>query len=137
MRRPIIRSTVALLSVTVLAPACGPTSDPEPRPAATNARQAESWEGKGNRTIGFVSESGSFRITWSTRSEHPPGTGAFRLTVRSAISGRPIRIVADQLGEGSGTVDFVDDPRMYDFMVDSTNVEWSISAEELEPFVAR
>jgi hypothetical protein len=137
MRRSIITCAVALLSAAVLSPACGRASDPEPRPAAPGARRAESWEGNGNRTIGFVSESGSFRITWSTRSEQPPGTGAFRLTVRSAISGRPIRVVADHVGEGSGTVDFVDDPRMYDLMVDSANVEWSISAEELEPFIAR
>jgi hypothetical protein len=52
------------------------------------------------------------------------------LTVRIAISGRPIRVVADLEGSGHGSVDFVDDPRMYGFIVDSAGVEWAFDAEE-------
>ena len=81
--------------------------------------------------IGFVSDSGHFRIRWQTRDEHPPNGGMFRLTVRSGVSGRPIQVVADHRGEGSGSADFHDDPRIYDFAVDSVNVNWSFTVEEL------
>lgn len=94
-------------------------------------RPAGAWQGQGSRTIGFVSESGRFRIHWETRREQPPGTGTFRLAVHSAVSGRPIDLVADHRGEGRGTFDFSDDPRSYNFMVDSTNVDWSFSVEEI------
>lgn len=83
-------------------------------------------------TLGDVmSDSGRFRITWTTRNEDPPGSGTFRLTVRSAVSGRPLEVVADHRGEGGGTVDFEDGPRIYDFIVDSTNVDWSFVVEEV------
>lgn len=90
-----------------------------------------SWEGSGSRTIGIVTDSGRFRIAWRTRNEDPQGSGTFRLTVHSAVSGRPIQVVADHRGEGSGTAEFEDDPRPYNFMVDSENVEWSLTVEEV------
>lgn len=37
--------------------------------------------------------------------------------------------VLDHKGEGSGTVDFSDDPRSYNIMVDSANVDWTVSVE--------
>jgi hypothetical protein len=130
-RQLVIRALV--LSVIALVPACTPSSTggPNERQMATVARQMGSWEGTGNKTVGFVSETGCFRINWKTRAEKAPGAGTFRLTVRSAISGRPIRVVADQQGEGAGTVDFADDPRMYDLMVDSTDIEWAFTVEEV------
>ncbi len=96
----------------------------------TVLRPLGSWQGNGNRTIGIVSDSGRFRIRWETRNEHTPGTGTFRLAIHSAVSGRLIQVVADHRGEGSGGADFEDDPRPYNFMVDSANVEWSFSVQE-------
>ncbi|MCA1586591.1 MAG: hypothetical protein LC791_18075 [Acidobacteria bacterium] len=94
-------------------------------------RPIGSWQGKGSRTIGVPSDSGRFRIAWQTRDEHPAGSGTFRLTVHSAVSGRPIQVVADHRGEGSGSAEFDDDPRPYNFMVDSAHVEWSLTVEEV------
>lgn len=130
-RRLVIRALVLSVMVTVLACKPSSTGGTNEREVSTVARQMGSWEGTGNKTVGFVSETGSFRINWKTRAEKAPGAGTFRLTVRSAISGRPIRVVADQQGEGAGTVDFADDPRMYDLMVDSTGVEWAFAVEEV------
>jgi hypothetical protein len=123
---------VALLSATLLSLACKSSSDATPRQWVTVTRPAGAWQGKGSMTIGFVSNSGRFRIAWEARSEHPPSSGTFRLTVHSAVSGRPIRVVADHRGEGHGSVDFEDDPRPYNFMVDSTNVDWSFTVQEIE-----
>lgn len=94
----------------------------------TAIRSLGSWDGDGSRTIGFNSESGRFRVTWETRNA--AADSAFRLTVHSAVSGRPIRDIADHRGAGRGVVDVDDDPRPYNFMVDSHGLEWTIGVEE-------
>ena len=76
------------------------------------------------------SETGRIRIHWQTTNESPAGSGKFKLTLRSAISGRTIGIVADVTGTSAGTADFDDGPRTYDFLVESANVDWSFRVEE-------
>lgn len=88
-----------------------------------------SWQGRGNATLGFVSDSGRFRIRWVAKNESPANNGRLHLTVHSAVSGRPLQEVLDYRGEGSGTVDFNDNPRSYNIMVDSVNVDWSIAVD--------
>jgi hypothetical protein len=117
------------VAIAAIAPGCGGT-EPPPRQVVTVNRPAGTWQGTGNRTIGFISESGRFDVTWETRNERPAGTGTFRLTVHSAVSGRPIQVLADQRGEGRGRASVADDPRPYNFMVESANIEWSFSVEE-------
>jgi hypothetical protein len=120
------------LALVLLASSCGGSqesvaarSTPEPAP-----RQLGSWKGQGSTTLGFVSESGSFRIHWKTESHDDARPGTFELTLRSGISGRSMKVIADQRGTGGGTVEFGDDPRMYEFIVESTAVDWTISVEE-------
>jgi hypothetical protein len=88
-----------------------------------------SWQGRGSTTIGFNSDSGRFRIRWIAKNENPAGSGRLHLTVHSAVSGRPMQDVLDYRGEGSGAVDFNDDPRSYNIMVESANVDWSIAVD--------
>jgi hypothetical protein len=95
--------------------------------ARTGSRVLGSWDGSGDRTLGFVSDSGVFRVAWQTRD----GRGPFRLMLHSAVSGRPLKLIADQRGEAAGVFDFHDEPRLYDLMVDSSGVGWSIKVEEL------
>jgi hypothetical protein len=129
MHRQVL-CVLAAIAVPLFSAACGGSPTPE-RELVTIARPAGSWQGSGDSTIGFVSESGRFRIHWETRREDPPRSGTFRLTVHSAVSGRPMQVVADHRGEGSGDADFADDPRIYNFMVESANVEWSFSVEAI------
>ena len=113
--------------------ACG-CSEPLPAPAPqtrTVIKPAVSWQGSGPRTLDFVSESGHFRITWTAK-----GAGTFRLTVHSGVSGRPLREIVSQRGDGKGSALFEDDPRPYHFMIESADVEWSVSAEEIVTVVA-
>jgi len=103
----------------------------EPQPIIGVTRVVGSWQGRGTATVGDVtSETGRFRITWRTTNESPPGRGTFKLTMRSAISGRTLGIVADHTGMGTGTVEYDEGPRTYDFLVESTNVDWSFRVEE-------
>ena len=117
----------------------GCTTPPsEPRSIVAVTRTVGSWQGRGTTTVGDVpSETGRLRIHWQTSNESPPGTGTFKLTLRSAISGRTIGIVAEHTGTGSGTADFDEGHRTYDFLVESTNVDWSFRVEETSGEFAR
>jgi hypothetical protein len=125
--------SLAPLVLAMIFPACAAAPEPpSPAPPAaspTAVRQLGSWTGTGNTTLGFVSESGSFRINWKTASQSA-GAGEFLLTLRSGISGRPLKVIASHTGSGSGSVEFGDDPRIYEFLVESSRVEWSISVDE-------
>ena len=103
----------------------------EPQPIVAVTRQVGSWQGHGSTTVGDVnSDTGRLRITWETSNESPAGSGHFKLTLRSGVSGRTIAIVADHRGVGTGTVDTDEGPRTYDFLVDSANIDWSFRVEE-------
>lgn len=125
---------VCLRAVVALAALIGTPSCSKPHTAApqvvTVARPAGSWQGSGNATLGFVSDSGRLRITWRAHDEKAPGTGTLRVAVHSAVSGRPLKTIVDHRGEGEGVVSFDDDPRAYNLMVESVNLEWSLAVEE-------
>lgn len=102
-----------------------------PRQIVSVTRPVGSWQGHGTATVGDIpSETGRFRITWQTSNEAPAGAGTFKLTLRSAISGRTLGIVADHHGVGTGTAQYDAGPRTYDFLVESANVDWSFRVEE-------
>ena len=121
---------LAGLTALVLLEGCSRTPS-QPQPIVAVTRTVGSWQGRGTRTVGDVpSETGRFRIHWQTTNESPPGSGTFKLTLRSAISGRTIGIVADVTGTSEGTADFDEGPRTYDFLVESANVDWRFRVEE-------
>jgi len=116
----------------VVAFALGCTQKPsEPQPIVAVTRPVGSWQGRGTQTVGDIpSETGRFRIMWETSNESPAGAGTFKLTLRSAISGRTLGIVADHKGAGSGTAEYDEGPRTYDFLVESAHVDWKFRVEE-------
>jgi hypothetical protein len=127
-----VRGTTLCLSLVIIsiAASCG---EPAPREAETIAvlRALGTFSGRGSQTIGVVSESGHLRISWETRNEQPAGAGAFRLALHSGVSGRPIELITDQRGEVRGTRDVTDDPRPYNLMVESHNLDWTFTVEEI------
>jgi hypothetical protein len=124
-------SAFALVSATLLWPACERSSQP-PRQYVTMHRQIGSWQGTGDRTIGDVmSESGRLRVRWETRGDGSSDKGTFRLTARSAVSGRLLQVVADHRGDGQGATDVEDDRRTYDFTIESANLTWSVTVEDV------
>jgi hypothetical protein len=128
MWRPFVFAVPAAVVLVMLACHTQPSA-----PVHTSVvwRRVGAWQGTGTQTLGDVnSETGRFRITWEARDERPAGAGTFRLTVRSAISGRNLEVVVDHRGVGSGVATFADGPRIYDFIVDSSNVAWSFTVEE-------
>jgi len=127
VKRAVI--VAAHLTWLVAASCTRSVSPKEERVAVTRA--VGSWQGRGNSTIGVVSDTGRFHISWQARNEQPGGSGTFRLAVHSAVSGRPIQLITEQRGEGGGSADFADDPRPYNLMIDSTNLDWSVSVDEV------
>ena len=125
-----------LLLIPFLLAACQQAVPPAPAMVATT-RALGTWEGRGSQTIGFTSESGRFRVTWQTQHETLPGGGTFRLAAHSAVSGRPIQPITDHRGVGSGTTEVLDDPRPYNLMVESINIDWTISVEDIVATPAR
>ena len=121
---------IAIVLLTAAACAPAPAKPAAERVTHTAGRELGSWKGEGNTTLGFVSESGSFRITWRAQNKDNARPGAFLLTLRSGISGRVLKVVADHHSAGGGSVEFGDDPRMYEFVVESSGIAWAISVHE-------
>jgi hypothetical protein len=94
-------------------------------------RSLGSWSGRGNtQTESFTSDTGSFRIRWQTNHEARPGDGTFRLTLHSAISGRPLVQAVDHRGVGADISYISEDPRVFYVVVDSALVDWSFTIDE-------
>ncbi len=125
-------SNTTLLFLVLLVCAVGCTPKPSgPQPIVSVTRPVGAWQGRGTATVGDIpSDTGRFRIVWHTANESPAGSGRFKLTLRSAISGRTLGIVADHTGVGTGTADYDEGPRTYDFLVESANVDWSFRVAE-------
>ena len=124
--------TSLLLLLAVVAGACGSAPTPPPAESTQPATKRElgSWKGEGNTTLGFVSETGSFRINWTAQNKDNAKPGTFTLTLRSGISGRALKVIADHRSASGGSVEFGDDPRLYEFLVESTGISWAISVDE-------
>ena len=94
-------------------------------------RPLGSWSGRGPmQTEPFISDTGSLRLRWQTRNETASGTGIFRLTVHSDVSGRALVLAVDTRGVGGDTAYVSEDPRSFFLAVESANLDWTVAAEE-------
>ena len=94
-------------------------------------RKLGSWSGRGSmQTEPFLSDTGSLRLHWETRNETAAGTGTFRVTVHSDVSGRPLVVAVDARGVGRDTTYVSEDPRPFFLVVDAANLEWTLDADE-------
>ena len=82
------------------------------------------------QTDPFISDTGSLRLRWETSREAPPGTGTFRVTLHSDVSGRPLLVAVDVSGVRRDTTYVTEDPRSFFLAVESANLDWSVTAEE-------
>jgi hypothetical protein len=126
------RLTRAAIVVVTIAAAClwtGCKATPAASRRDTIWRPVGTWSGTGRlQSESWPSDSGAMRIRWTTT--HASAGSVFQLTIHSAISGRPMQVVVDETGEGSGTAFFSDDPRVFFAVVDAKNIEWTFTIEE-------
>jgi hypothetical protein len=122
---------IALVAAALLASACGP---PPPKPVQKDVviwKNLGQWSGHGNaQTESLIGLTGALRMHWRTKNESPTGAGTFRLILQSAISGRDLQAPVDEKGVGEGTAYAADDPRVFQFSVESANLDWSFTVEE-------
>jgi hypothetical protein len=94
-------------------------------------RKLGTWSGHGSmQTDPFISDTGSLRLRWETSHETPAGSGSFRVTLHSDVSGRPLLVAVDARGVGHETTYVTEDPRQFFLAVESANVDWTIEAAE-------
>jgi len=130
-RSKIHHSVTLAVAAALLTAACGA---PAPKPVQEQVvawKNLGEWSGRGNaQTESFIGLTGSLRMRWRTKNEAPAGSGTFRLTLQSAISGRPLQETVDQKGPGEGTAYAAEDPRAFYVLVESANLDWSFTVDE-------
>ena len=110
--------------------ACKSSATPAPKDAVL-WRRVGSWSGRGNSQTGsFSVETGALRLQWQTSNPPVAGGGTFKLSLHSAISGRPLQVVVDRRGPGRDTIYIEDEPRMSYFVVESADLDWALTLEE-------
>ena len=92
------------------------------------------WSGSGDRqTESFDVTTGSMRLTWEALQEGARGTSHFRVSLHSAISGRPLQTIVDTQEAGAGTVDLGANPRVAYLLIESDQIRWSVTLQEAVP----
>ena len=111
------------MSALIIQGCRAPQAAPPPQ-TVVQWHQLGRWSGRGNlQTESFTSETGSLRVRWETAR----GSGAFLLTIHSAISGRPLNVAVEQHGPGHDTAYVNEDPRMFYAVVESAASHSSFS----------
>jgi hypothetical protein len=120
----------------ILIAACGSPPSP-PAQEITVWRTLGTWSGKGLlQTDAFISDTGQLRITWEARDKAGGNSaGTLRITLHSAVSGRPLAVTVDQRGPGRDVAHVVEDPRSFYLVIESTDLEWSVEIAEGIPAV--
>jgi hypothetical protein len=132
--RKKIRLTIVaifLAAVTLANLACRSANKPEAKPAAVAWRPVGTWSGHGNaQTDSFDIGYGQCRVRWEARNENPPGAGKLTVTVNSAVSGRELGLVVDHRGVGHDIAYVAVDPHWSYLIIESSNLDWSVTVEE-------
>jgi hypothetical protein len=89
-----------------------------------------SWSGRAGIQTESFELGGQWRIRWEAKNESSPGAGSLKISVHSAVSGRPLFQALDQRGLGHGTVDVTEDPHLFYLVIEASNIDWSVTAEE-------
>ena len=110
---------------------CRSEPRPPPQPVVIGWQKIASWNGRGNAQLEtFPIERWDWRIQWETKNEAPDGAGAFRVEAHSADSGRTLAEPIDVQGTGHDTAYLSVQPHRFYLVVDSRNLDWSITVEE-------
>jgi len=121
--------TLALITVSVATIAC---RHPARHKTQTVWRAVGSWSGHGDaQTDSFDIGYSDVRIRWETKNENPAGAGTFRAAVCSAVSGRELVTAVNQKGVGHNVAYVTVDPHWSYLLINSSNLDWFVTVEEL------
>ena len=104
----------------------------EAKPPTMAWQKIGSWSGRGNaQTDSFDIGFSQCRVRWEARNETPPGQGVLHVTVNSAVSGRELAVAVDHhRGVGRDLAYVAVDPHFSYLVIESSNVDWSVTVEE-------
>ncbi|MCC6992355.1 MAG: hypothetical protein IT181_25345 [Acidobacteria bacterium] len=125
-------TAVAVCGVLLSSSGCdAPPARAAQVPAATTTwRTLGQWAGAGSRqTESFDVVSGALRLQWEVRGT-TAGAGPFRVWLYSAISGRPLQLVVEHKGPGTGTAHLADDPRVSYLVIEGEGATWTAVLHE-------
>jgi len=127
-----------LLAASVVAVSCNRQPEPAPRMPVTVWRTVATWTGRAPlQTESFISNTGLFRVHWEARPLQPPdNNGTLRITLHSAVSGRPLVDAVDHRGPGRDTVFLSEDPREFFLVIDDQGLDWTVTLDEGLPATA-
>ena len=124
------------VAVSALSASCRDTPPP-PRREIVVWQNVGSWSSRGStQTEAFISNTGMLRVRWEARDESVRGRGILRVTVHSAVSGRPLVVAVDHMGVGQDTAYVNEDPREFYLVVDSSHLNWTVAVDEGIPATA-
>jgi hypothetical protein len=135
MQNAVLARRWVLGAALLFAAACRDAAIPRPadvrRPGGEAVWHAlGTWSGRGDRqTDSFDVTTGALQLHWEAR-ETAAGAGRLRVSLHSAISGRPLQTVLDVRGGGGADVHFEDDPRVSYLVVESEGVDWRLELFE-------
>jgi hypothetical protein len=98
-------------------------------------RTLGSWNGRGDRqTESFDIGTGALRLAWEGHGESSSSEGHLRVTLHSAISGRPLETVVDHHGGAGGDTAYIAaEPRVAYLLVESERLDWRLALQEGAP----
>jgi hypothetical protein len=129
MRISVLGALACALALATLS--CNELNPPKSRPRAIVWKAIGSWSGHGSsQTDSFDVSVFRWRIHWKTENDTAPGKSHFAVTAMSGVSGRPIADAISHDGPGEGYAEINDDPRLYYLVVDSNDLNWTVTAEE-------
>jgi hypothetical protein len=124
------KTTIIVLTAAAIG-GCRSERKPQANPATLAWQKIGSWSGRGNaQTDSFDIGFSQCRIRWETRNEQPPGAGTIHVTVNSAVSGRELALAIDHKGLGADLAYVSVDPHFSYLVIESNNVDWSVTVEE-------
>jgi hypothetical protein len=128
------------LLLVVFCALAGCKSTPRSQPARPQIgwRPIVSFSGRGDsQTESFDIGSTQWRIKWETKGAASPGAGSFHCEVHSAVSGRPLADAIQTKGDGHGIAYVSEEPRLFELVIDSSGLDWSVAVEEAVVGVAQ
>jgi len=126
------RKAETLAALLLLSGCRSEAPHPKPPQAVIVWKPVGNWSGHGDKqTETFTSDTGGFRVRWTTEKEAPGGGGRLRVVFRSGDSGREIIEAIDAEGVGGGTEEVAADrPRWFYITIESANVDWTVAVDE-------
>jgi hypothetical protein len=130
----VIRAILLAVAMCAIA-ACREHSAPKEKHERILWKPIAQWSGHGRmQSDSFEMETTGWRIKWDTHNPKDSKAGDFRIDVHSAISGRPLQTAVEHHGDGEDIAYVDEDPRVFFLVIDSKDLNWSITVEE--PLVA-